>query len=236
MTDGRIPGKWMSDPKFIEMGVDAWCVFSKGIAWSNEAGTDGHIKRRYLGLLHPNGEQPQAYAEIADLGLWAPTPDGYQYLNWEKKAHQGGLGQSLASEVKAQKERKRKNQADYRERQKSAGGGDGGPGGGVTGDVTGDVSDHVGQDTTGQEQVQGSTQEDFKNFKPETGEVLDAPADAQVLPESSTKPSLSVVPNPYTDHADAFDEFVSQGQEELSPMAQSLADAFAFEEKHRRSS
>lgn len=211
----------MSDPRFIEMSVDAWCVMTKAITWSNEAGTDGHIKRRYLPLLHPDGERPQAYAEIADLGLWAPTPDGYQFLNWEKKAHQGGLGQSLASEVKAQKERKRKNQADYRERQKSAGGGDGGPGGGVTGDVTGDVSDHVGQDRTGQEQVLGESpsndsEQQEEPFNPATGEVLDPP-------------QLSLVDNVYAENPDELDSFV---EESLPSFGDAIKKHQEFERRH----
>ena len=174
MTDGRIPGKWMNEPRFIEMDVHAWCVFTKAIAWSNEAGTDGLIKRRYLSLLHPDGEQPQAFATIAEMGLWKPIDGGYQLIDWNKKAHQGGLGQETAENVRAQKKRKRENQQAYRDR-KASEGGPGGPGGGVTGDVTGHVADHVGQDRTGQEQVQEEVHNnDYKNVNYSTGEIFDS--------------------------------------------------------------
>lgn len=209
----------MSDPRFIEMSVDAWCVFSKGIAWSNEAGTDGHIKRRYLGLLHPDGEQPQAYAEIAALNLWTPVPDGYQFIGWEKKAHQGGLGQSLACDVLAQKERKRKDQANYRARQKSDGT-DGGPGGGVAGDVTGHVSGDVGQDRTGQEQVLGESpsndSEQEEPFNPATGEVLDPPG-------------LSLVSNVYAENPDEFDAYVESS---LPSFGDAIKEQQEFERRH----
>lgn len=175
MTDGRIPGKWMNEPRFIEMDVNAWCVFTKAIAWSNEAGTDGLIKRRYLSLLHPDGEQPRAFETIAEMGLWKPIDGGYQLVDWNKKAHQGGLGQETAENVRAQKKRKRENQQAYRDR-KATEGGPGGPGGGVTGDVTGHVADHVGQDRTGQAQIQGSTTDEFENLNVDTGELLDAPS------------------------------------------------------------
>lgn len=143
MTDGRIPGKWMNEPRFIEMGADTWCVFTKAIAWSNEAGTDGLIKRRYLSLLHPNGEQPRSNAELVALGLWSEVPDGYQFTDWNKKAHHGGLGQELAENVRAHKERKKTNQQHYRDRQAGASH--------VTGHVTDAVTGHVGQERTGQE-------------------------------------------------------------------------------------
>lgn len=164
MTDGRIPGKWINEPRFIEMSVDAWCVFTKAIAWSNEAGTDGLIKRRYLNLLHPDGEHPQAYAEIAALGLWEPTSDGYQFNDWNKKAHHGGLGQALAADVRAQKERNKKKVAEWRKRQASP------P---VTGYVTEEETGHVGQDTTGQDRpnTEGEIQSNELSINQQTGEV-----------------------------------------------------------------
>ncbi|MFL0411070.1 hypothetical protein ACH0AH_07825 [Microbacterium paludicola] len=162
MTDGRIPGKWINEPRFIEMSVDAWCVFTKAIAWSNEAGTDGHIKRRYLNLLHPDGEHPQAYAEIAALGLWEPTSDGYQFNDWNKKAHHGGLGQELAENVRNQKERNRKKVADWRKRQGST------P---VTGYVTAQETGHVGQEQEQDRLYTGSEIQNEENVNPETGEV-----------------------------------------------------------------
>lgn len=176
MTDGRIPGKWMNEPRFIEMHADTWTVFTKAIAWSNEAGTDGLIKWRYLSLLHPDGEMPAAHADLVERGLWAKTPDGYQFHNWSKPAHQGGLGQATAEQVQSYKERKRTNQKAYRERQAAKDGNGGGPEGGVTGHVTDGMTDHVGQDRTGHAQIEAKPRQ-------ETNEQL--PADAQTSSESA---------------------------------------------------
>lgn len=153
MTDGRIPGKWMNEPRFIEMDVDAWCVFTKAIAWSNEAGTDGFIKWRYLSLLHPAGDHPRANAELVELGLWTKTPTGYQLEGWDKPAHQGGLGQSTAEQVRNQKVRNREKQQAYRDRQAAKAAKADSVTGHVTGNETGSVTGHVGQDTTGHAQM-----------------------------------------------------------------------------------
>ena len=142
MTDGRIPGKWVSEPRFAEMPDAIFGFLARAIAWSNEAGTDGHVKRRYLAQLHASGEvRPHAYKLLEDEGIWKATPDGFQFLKWDVPAHRGGLGQSLAADVQAQKARKRKNVADHRERQKQ-----GGAPSSVTGYVTGSDSGDVGQD------------------------------------------------------------------------------------------
>ncbi|MGK0715133.1 hypothetical protein ACR5KS_03560 [Leucobacter sp. W1153] len=138
MTDGRIPGKWVSEPRFAEMPDAIFGFLARAIAWSNEAGTDGHVKRRYLAQLHASGEvRPHAYKLLEDEGIWKATPDGYQFIDWDKKAHHGGLGQELAANVRAYKERKKANQQRYRDKGASR------P---VTGHVTGSVADHVGQD------------------------------------------------------------------------------------------
>lgn len=164
MTDGRIPGKWINEPRFVEMSVDAWCIFTKAIAWSNEAGTDGLVKRRYLGLLHPQGEMPAANHEIAALGLWLPISDGFQFIDWNKPAYQGGLGQELAINVQKGKEAARERQQKFRERKKAM---DATP---ATGDVTRDVRRDVGQDRTGQAYDNEVPFEE--SFNQDTGEVF----------------------------------------------------------------
>lgn len=140
MTDGRIPGKWINEPRFAEMDVDTWCVFTKAIAFSNEAGTDGHVKHRYLPNLHPSGErQPKTYERLTDLGLWKPVADGYQFIGWSVKAHHGGLGQATAESVKRNRQNARDRQRKHRE--------------GVTRDITRSEGRDVGQDTTGQDRT-----------------------------------------------------------------------------------
>jgi hypothetical protein len=177
VTDGRIPGMWVNQPRFIEMDVDTWCIFTKAIAWSNEAGTDGHIKRRYLQLLHPDGERPHSYSVLADMGLWTPVADGYQFVNWSKKATEEGLGQATAEQVEANKKSARERSQRSRDRAKQ-----GKAQTPATGDVTRDVPRDVGQGQgpgLGQEGFE-ELEEEFKNLDPDTGELLPAPSSEAV--------------------------------------------------------
>lgn len=245
MTDARLPESLLMDRNVNSLPAEAWRSYTHSLMWSVSNRTDGIILTGELGMIPMFRAGDENILEKA--GLWTRLDHVWKINRFELE--QTTRAQLEANERTRLLDRERQRRSRQHDRGdhseckpkycEKAGAGGPGPGGGVTGDVTRDVTvDFPGQDRTGQDRMNTPPAE---NFNPETGEVFDAPsssapADAQVLPESSTKPSLSVVPNPYTDHADAFDEFVSQGQEELSPMAQSLVDAFAFEEKHRRSS
>lgn len=190
MTDGRIPGKWVSEPRFAEMPDATFGFLARAIAWSNEAGTDGCIKRRYLANLHSTGaQQPQVYAALEAAGLWKPTTDGFQFIGWDLPAHRGGLGQSLAASVQAGKQRNKDKQQRYRDRAK-----------GAESDVILDVEGSrnpvtfggdVGQDTEGQDRlITGEVSENETSavnsgedllvevggmqVNPRTGEVVDS--------------------------------------------------------------
>lgn len=144
MTDGRIAGHWIGDPRFDEMSVDAWCVFTKAITWSNERGTDGKVPMRYLLLLHPEGPCQPAHDELEAMNLWVRVQDGYQLQGWNVDTRSGGLGQETAVRVREQRDRRKRTQQAYRDRKKkdqvSL----------STGDVTGNEADNeagnVGQD------------------------------------------------------------------------------------------
>lgn len=172
MTDGRIPGMWVTQPRFIEMNVNTWTVFTKAIAWANEHGTDGHVPRRYLAFLHPDGHYPDAYTELCDMGLWYPAGDGYQFSKWAEKPSVGGLGQSTAEQVEENKKSNRERQQRWREKQKA---GEGSPGQeSVTRYVTRDVGQGQGQGPgQGEEQ-----QEDLeREVNRQTGELPPKPSE-----------------------------------------------------------
>lgn len=80
----------------------AWRVFTGGLMWSVENGTDGFIPERYTRWLHPDGPQESAFAELVKAGVWKRTSAGYQFVDWE-----GDLGQSTAQEVEAYREKNR---------------------------------------------------------------------------------------------------------------------------------
>lgn len=141
MTDARLMGKWLANMRFDDLTDAAWRVFTKGLMWCAENGTNGKLPKRYLHTLHPEGDQPAAYDQIAAKGLWEKTVDGYQFLDWA-----GDLGQSTEAQVKAYKEGNRKRQADFRAKQKEAGQVSFSPTDrDVTRDVTGGVTRDVGK-------------------------------------------------------------------------------------------
>lgn len=134
MTDSRLKGEWLGKIRFDQLSDTGWRVFTSALMWSNEQGTDGLIPRRYLKALHPEGEKPEAFAELEDAGLFVPTDDGYSMPGWGDKQE---LGQNTAEQVAAYREnakqRQRKSRASKAVISDSA-----------TGDVTRDIARDVG--------------------------------------------------------------------------------------------
>jgi len=132
--------EWIDDLSDV-----AFRVFVNSLMWCNANGTDGRIPRRYLRLLHRDGERINAAAELVNAGLWLLDDDGWQMPRWAERpgiGHRpsedtGGMGQELAANVADQMERRRRNQANYRQRNSGA------PPKEVSADVTGHVTDHV---------------------------------------------------------------------------------------------
>lgn len=117
MTDGRIAGKWLVEPRFCEMPDPYFAFFVRALTWCNEAGTDGAISTRYLAALHADGERkPEIYDYLETVGLWEKTETGYRFLDWSVSVYKGGLGQSTAEQVRDGKAKAAKRQKDYRER------------------------------------------------------------------------------------------------------------------------
>ena len=250
MTDARLPESLLMDRNVNTLPAEAWRSYTHSLMWSVSNRTDGIILTGELGMIPMFRAGDEIILEKA--GLWTRLDHVWKITRFELE--QTTRQQLEASERGrlADRDRQRRHRqhdaGDHSECKKKycdrAPTGDGpGPGGGAAQGVTRDVTvESTGQDRLGQDRM--NTPQEFKNFDPETGELLEdlpsssapSPSAAQVLQESSAKPSLSVVPNPYTDHADEFDAFVSQGQEEMSPAMQALAQQFEFEEKYRRTS
>lgn len=146
MTDSRLRGEWLGSLRFDDLTDTAWRVFTAALMWCNENGTDGHVPKRYLRLLHPDGEQQGAFDEIERALLWTSSTTGdYYFHDWE-----GELGQNSAATVAAYREGARLRSKTYRDKQRSklerqnsrvthdATRGD-------TSDVTRGVREHVGE-------------------------------------------------------------------------------------------
>lgn len=110
--DARLRSEWLGRMRFDNLTETAWRVFTGALMWSVANETDGRIPGRYTKYLHPDGDQPVAFAELVEAGIWAPIDgDGFQLVDWD-----GELGQSTAAEVQAYRENARERQRRYRER------------------------------------------------------------------------------------------------------------------------
>lgn len=116
MTDARLPGHWLNEMRFMDLSDKEWRVFTNLLMWSNEQGTDGLVPTRYVNTVHPDGVADAEIEALIGCQVLEKTDDGVRLLRWDDPH---GLRQSLAATVNGYRERKRKNQADYRERLKS---------------------------------------------------------------------------------------------------------------------
>ncbi|MDJ0337625.1 hypothetical protein [Cryobacterium sp. PH31-O1] len=174
MADARLQSHWLNNPEFDDLSDAAWRVLTGALMWSNGRGTDGIIPARYLRMLHPDGEQPEAFRQLEVAGLWIKTATGYQLIEWVKL-----LGQSTADTVEHNKEMNRIKQQKWRDEQSKKAGKTSPsftptPSVDVTDDVTGYVTGHVGQDKTETEtakDVVSSASEEVETVNQRTGEV-----------------------------------------------------------------
>ncbi|MCK9928783.1 hypothetical protein MXD62_16635 [Frankia sp. Mgl5] len=112
MVDARLPGPWLHRPEYWELSDHAWRVFTHGLMWSADNGTDGRIPPAFLTMLHRAGVPEEVADELVGRGHWERTADGgFQVIDWS-----GRKGQSTDAEVQGYLARKRANQAAYRAR------------------------------------------------------------------------------------------------------------------------
>jgi hypothetical protein len=133
VTDARLPGRWASSLDMDSLSDASWRVFSYALMWSAENGTDGFIPTRYLKRLHPDGEQPEAFEQLAHQGLWVRGDAGYQLKDWDTS-----LGQSTREQVETYRAKGRERTRKYRAKRTT-------DDADVTRDVTGDVRANVGK-------------------------------------------------------------------------------------------
>lgn len=166
MTDARLPGKWVTDPRMDELSDRAWRTFTGALMWSNEAGTDGLVPQKSLRFLHPLGVDSDTLIELVEAGLMEPADGGaVRVCDWV------GVGQELAEVVEERKAQARERQRKFREDQKRKQLKRGSPKP-VLSDEGRDVTRDVGPDV-GQEQDRDRTGPDGDEEEREEPRVLE---------------------------------------------------------------
>jgi hypothetical protein len=112
MVDARLPGRWLNSPRHDDLSDAAWRVYTCGLMYAAEQGTDGFIPTRALRLLHSMGAHQAAVLELVERGHWAMVEGGVRHIDWEHT-------QTTAEQLAHQRERSRENSKKSRDQQKS---------------------------------------------------------------------------------------------------------------------
>ena len=70
MVDARLPAEWLGLPRFDGLSDRAWRILTGAIMWSNAHGTDGEIPDRYTRMLHPDGDDQDAFRQLENAKFW----------------------------------------------------------------------------------------------------------------------------------------------------------------------
>jgi hypothetical protein len=81
-------------------GKAAMCVYMFAIAWSGGHGTDGHIPRAVLPMIHGT---PADAAALEAVGLWEPDPagDGWWIHNYAQRQETSDVTQAKRDQARA---------------------------------------------------------------------------------------------------------------------------------------
>lgn len=116
MTDTRLPDKWLTDVRYLDLSDGAWRLFTSALMWCNQQGTDGIVPQSALGILRPGGDLGSAVEELVEKQHWEKLSSGFRFKQqWDKQ-----LGQSTSAEVNSKREANRERQRRMRERNEAA--------------------------------------------------------------------------------------------------------------------
>lgn len=130
-----LPQHWLHHPGYWALSDAAWRMHTHSLMWAIGR-TDGFIPDAMLPTLLAGTDAGRAAAagELADAGLWAAVPGGWQVCGWEDS-------QSTVAQIEANRERERD-----KKRRKRASVPGGTPGGTAPGDDPGGVRHGKGND------------------------------------------------------------------------------------------
>ncbi|MDF9810167.1 hypothetical protein M2116_001128 [Aurantimicrobium minutum] len=158
MPDTRLPERWILNPVYRDLTDTDWRVYTWGLMFSNDQLTDGHITASALGLLHPEGLQPESYERLVKAGLWDQVPKGgYVSTNWNETQTTKEQFLAQRESAKVRKQRQRSRQAIST----------------VTPSVTRDVQGEDKAKAEDKEQDKAQEEIDIPVANPNTGEVME---------------------------------------------------------------
>lgn len=83
MTDAHLPDRWLLDARFAKISDAAWRVYTYGLMYGVQQGTDGHIPAHAVRFLHPLGVTAEVIDELVGAKLWNRLPDDeFLSTNW----------------------------------------------------------------------------------------------------------------------------------------------------------
>lgn len=134
MTDARLPGYWLNELRFTDLDDRTWRIFTNALMWSAEQATDGHIPAKYVRKLHDTEVTIDDLKPLVDADVFVVSDAGdVDMPGWSDER---ALRQSTAASVAQYRDRKRGNQAAYRQRLRERL---------ESGHVTGHMTEHVGE-------------------------------------------------------------------------------------------
>jgi hypothetical protein len=84
----RLDAGFYAHDKILELvsrrhGMEAVAVYAFSLSWCGTSGTDGHVPKTALALLHAKGHHVEL---LVKARLWDPTPDGGWIVhNWDTR-------------------------------------------------------------------------------------------------------------------------------------------------------
>lgn len=116
MTWTKIGDRAYEDPRLEAAGRDAFVVHHLGLVVSNRRGTDGSVTERQIHKECPydDVDVPAAVAALVKCGMWVAESDGYRIVDFLNDG--SDWCQMSANDQAYQRERKRRNNVNYRER------------------------------------------------------------------------------------------------------------------------
>lgn len=169
VTDTRLAESFLTHPTVDGLSDAAHRVYVNGLVYAVAGSTDGHLPKRSLRLLHPEGTSAPVVHELLAAGLWTQHEGGYlirNYLRYQSSAEQVKQA-AEARHAQREADAKRKREAREAARRKAAGAAGEVP---VPPDIRADIPPDIQTGTTGRQGQAGKASKNEPTTEAETDE------------------------------------------------------------------